>query len=138
MADAKLRDTLIHIAISTRKEEFIARAEEVVFDGYMKIYQVYKEEDTENLKNTIDKFKYFNVEDKVFPKEIIGNEKCSNPPQHYSEATLIKKLKDTAIGRPSTYASIMGTLFERGYIVKETRDGKKINLQKINTYRKKH
>lgn len=115
----------IIINISNRDELFKARTETTIFDGFRKIYESFKENDEEN--------KITNLEDKINIDEILHNEKIDcdekykNKPPRYSESTLIKKMEDLEIGRPSTYANIMTTIQERGYIEKQNLPGTKVD-----------
>lgn len=126
----------ITINISKRdKETFKAKTEKIIFDGFRKIYEGYKEMDEED--------KITDLEGKVEIDELLENdkiecnEKYKNQPPRYSEATLIKKMEELEIGRPSTYANIMTTIQERGYVEKKNIDGIKkdcciITLQNKN------
>ena len=130
MSSCILNSSEIVINISNREELFKAKTEKVIFDGFRKIYESFKE-------NNDDENKITNLEGKVEKGEILTNEriecneKYKNQTPHYSEATLIKKMEELEIGRPSTYASIMTTIQERGYVEKKNLPGKKVNCLNI-------
>lgn len=116
MADAKMKRTKVVINITDSKEsipDFAVKGSRVVFDGWLKVDPTARGEDTE-----VPKLK---VNDPVEVKEIAIEAKQTQPPSRYSEAGLIKELEKRGIGRPSTYASIMKTIIDRGYVEKEGR-----------------
>lgn len=114
MAPAKIEKTEVEIDISGHSEKFIATGEILEFDGYMRVYGG-------------------NKDDRILPDLTQGQElklrnakalqNFSRPPAHYSEASLVKKLEELGIGRPSTYAPTIGTIQDRGYIEKKDLDG---------------
>jgi DNA topoisomerase-1 len=115
MADAKLNRTEIKIDISGRKEVFLAKGEIVIFDGFLKVYGRTKEDvllpklkSGESLKALL----------------ISAKETFTKPAARYSEASLVRKLEDLGIGRPSTYAPTISTIQSRGYIEKSDTEGK--------------
>jgi len=114
MADAKLLKTKILAETKDKKvPQFAANGSQVVFDGWLKGDPAARGEDVELPSVTSG--------DELDVKEISAEEKQTTPPQRYSEAGLIKELEKRGIGRPSTYASIMKTLADRGYVTKEGR-----------------
>jgi DNA topoisomerase-1 len=126
----------ITINISKRvKETFKAKTEKIIFDGFRKIYEGYKEVNEED--------KITDLEGKVEIDELLENdkiecnEKYKNQPPRYSEATLIKKMEELEIGRPSTYANIMATIQERGYVEKKNIEGIKKDCCIITLQNKK-
>jgi DNA topoisomerase-1 len=116
MADAKLQRTTVTIDLSARPEKLQVKGEVVVFDGFMKLYEVPKE-----------------GEEGLLPKMAIGQalrlggltarQSFSRPPARYNEASLVRTLEELGIGRPSTYAPTIDTIQQRGYVVKEDREG---------------
>ncbi len=107
-------------------EKFIAKAERIVSEGYKKIYNDdIKKEGEEEDEVVGSLFGDVKVGDKLERDKIVGTEKYQNPPPRYSEASIIKKMEVAGIGRPSTYASILDTLFERKYIEKKNIKGTK-------------
>lgn len=124
------------IVIDEHPEKFIATAERMIFEGYRKIYQDVKKEDEEE-EVVGGLFGDVTVGTKLKSEKIVSTEKYQNPPPRYSEATIIKKMEVAGIGRPSTYASILNTLFERDYVEKKNmkgmkKEGKSFVLQKKN------
>ncbi|MGH7141919.1 MAG: type I DNA topoisomerase [Candidatus Saccharimonadales bacterium] len=109
MAAAKLEKTNMTINVSNRKEEFIAKGEILKSDGFLKVYGGSKEDTLlPSLTNG----------QSVSPQVINGTETFSHPPARYSEASLVKRLEELGIGRPSTYATIISTIQSRGYVEK--------------------
>ena len=122
MSQAILERTTAKIKISSLDEEFIAKGEMITFDGFMKVYMEGKDDDLEENKGTLP---HLNINESLSLSEMIAVEKFSKHPPRYAEASLVKKLEDLGIGRPSTYASIITTIQKRGYVVKESREGNK-------------
>ncbi len=146
MADAEFIRATITIASSTSKYLFLAKSETLTFDGYLKIYQEKdNDEDDDTLATAKIDISLFNVGDKLNYKEISAKQSFTNPPYHYNEAALVKKLEELGIGRPSTYATIITTIQQRDYVEKKTipaqeRDIKILTLdssKKIKTIEKK-
>ncbi|MBL4592218.1 MAG: DNA topoisomerase I, partial [Flavobacteriales bacterium] len=121
MADAKLEKTTVKINISTTEENFIARGEVLIFDGFLKIYL--EGTDDENSAEKEGILPSLTVGEKLDVQEIAATERFSHYPPRYTEASLVKKLEALGIGRPSTYAPTISTVQKRGYVVKEDRDG---------------
>lgn len=119
MADALLEKTNISIAVSTAEEKFTAQGEVIKFEGFLKVYLETKEEERESL-GILPKVA---AGEKLTAEEINATEKFSRPPARYTEASLVKKLEELGIGRPSTYAPTISTVQKRGYVVKEDREG---------------
>ena len=125
MADAKVLNTTLKIASDKRPEKFNAQATQVLFDGFLKIYM----EGTDNQESEEDEVMLPDLQTgtRMTDKGILAECKFTAAPQRYSEATLVKKLEELGIGRPSTYAPTIATLTTgRGYIVKGDKDGKKV------------
>lgn len=125
MADAKVLNTALKIASDKRPEKFNAQATQVLFDGFLKIYM----EGTDNQESEEDEVMLPDLQTgtRMTDKGILAECKFTAAPQRYSEATLVKKLEELGIGRPSTYAPTIATLTTgRGYIVKGDKEGKKV------------
>jgi DNA topoisomerase-1 len=123
MSEAIFEKTTANINISTRKEELIAEGEVLKFDGFLKVYlESTDEEEEENENNLLPPLTKGQA---LFLKELAATERFSRPPARYTEASLVKKLEELGIGRPSTYAPTISTIQNRGYVVKEDRDGRK-------------
>lgn len=122
MADAKLEKTTITIGSNFFAEKFVSQGEQVVFDGFLKLYlESRDEEDTEQENQLLP---VLNTGETMERIEISATERFTQKPARYSEASLVKKLEELGIGRPSTYAPTISTIVQRGYIVKEDREGK--------------
>ncbi len=122
MADATINKTQITIESRQVKYPFIATANHVIFDGFLKIYMESKDDESldEEKELLLPEMK------KGQPMEqlsIKATEKFTQKPPRYTEASLVKKLEELGIGRPSTYAPTISTLSQRGYMVKESRPG---------------
>ena len=126
MSDALLERTTVKIGVSTADENFVARGEMIKFDGFMKVYMEGKDEESEDQKGMLPQL---NLNELLNLNEMTGVERFSKHPPRYAEASLVKKLEDLGIGRPSTYASIITTIQKRGYVVKDTRQGIKRDYQ---------
>ncbi|MBX2845520.1 MAG: type I DNA topoisomerase [Saprospiraceae bacterium] len=125
MAEAELEKTTIKIDVSNRDEDFSANGEVIKFDGFLKLYIVSKdEEDTED-DNTQGLLPPVSIGQTLGLLTASGFQKFTNPPYRFTEASLVKKLEELGIGRPSTYAPTINTIQKRGYVVKENRDGQK-------------
>tara|TARA_B100000953_G_scaffold6436_1_gene5765 strand:+ start:14772 stop:17108 length:2337 start_codon:yes stop_codon:yes gene_type:complete len=123
MSDAKLQKTKIHIKISNRDETFIAKGEVLIFPGFLSTYD------------------YMSSEDRLLPKLNPGEflslnsysakESFTRPKARYTEASLVKKIEQMGIGRPSTFATMVTTVQDRNYVSKETREGYEREYQLI-------
>jgi DNA topoisomerase-1 len=121
MSDAKLEKTTVKINISTAEENFIAKGEVLIFDGFLKVYLEGTDDDNSSEKEGI--LPPLTAGEKLNIQEISATERYSHYPPRYTEASLVKKLEALGIGRPSTYAPTISTVQKRGYVVKEDRDG---------------
>lgn len=122
MSNASLEKTTAEIEISKSKEKFIAQGEVLIFDGFLKLYiESTDEENTEDSGKLLPPLKKGQV---LGNSEILAAQRFTSPPARYTEASLVKKLEEQGIGRPSTYAPTISTIQNRGYILKENRDGK--------------
>ena len=122
MEDASLMNTQIKVSSNCRPEKFNIQAAEVLFDGFLKLYMESQDDEEENDENAI--VPEMHVGDSLEAAAISAECKFTQAPYRYSEATLVKKLEELGIGRPSTYAPTITTLTTgRGYIVKGDKDG---------------
>jgi len=124
MADAELEKTTAIIQISTNKEELKASGEVLKFDGFLKVYRedrddddVSEEEEQEGMLPPL------NVNQQLPLVEMRATERFSRPLPRYTEASLVKKLEELGIGRPSTYAPTISTILKRGYVEKRDKEG---------------
>lgn len=130
MADAKVLNTTLRVASDKRSEKFNAQATQVLFDGFLKLYI----EGTDNQEAEEEEVMLpdLQVGTKMEEKGINAECKFTAAPPRYSEATLVKKLEELGIGRPSTYAPTIATLTTgRGYIVKGDKEGRKITVNDL-------
>lgn len=127
MSEAEFEKTTAKISISTRSEEFTANGEVMKFDGFLKVYFESTDEENEiHLEESGDNALLPPLQNgqNLSLKETVATERYSRPPARYTEASLVKKLEELGIGRPSTYAPTISTIQNRGYVVKEDREGK--------------
>lgn len=122
MSDAQLEKTVIHIDISTDKEhQFIAEGEMVVFPGFLQVYFESTDDDIpDNMQKLLPALK---ENQELFDEYIEAQERFTRPAARYSEASLVKKLEELGIGRPSTYAPVISTIQKRGYAEKKELEG---------------
>ena len=124
MADAELEKTTATIAISNSEDTFIAVGEVIVFDGFLRVY-----------KESFDEEKEQEDEGRLLPPLVVGQvleqteisavQRFSLCPPRYTEASLVRKLEELGIGRPSTYAPTISTVLQRGYVEKGNKEGVK-------------
>jgi DNA topoisomerase-1 len=113
MAPAKLENTTVTITISTGKEVFTAKGQVITFDGFLRVYGASKDETLPALA----------ARDEVTPNDITARQTFAKPPARYTEGSLVKKLEELGIGRPSTYATIIDTVQTRGYVERGEGEG---------------
>ena len=129
MKPAELEKTNIKISSSNRSELFTANGEVIKFDGFLKLYQVSKDDDSAEDDGILPRFK----EDEILNLEdLFATQKFSRPPYRYSEASLVKKLEELGIGRPSTYAPTISTVQNRGYVEKGSTEAKSRKVIKVS------
>ena len=121
MSDAKIDRTIVKIGLSNSKEKLTAKGEVITFDGFMKVYLEGKDEENSNEKGILP---VLNKDEILNLREGSANEQFTRHPARYTEASLVKKMEELGIGRPSTYAATITTIQKRGYIEKDTREGK--------------
>ncbi len=132
MSEADFEKTVAKVHVSTRSEELTASGEIMKFDGFLKVYIESTDEDSELLGDEDSDNALLPPLEKGQPlylNEMTATERFSRPPARYTEASLVKKLEELGIGRPSTYAPTISTIQNRGYVVKEDRDGKPRDYQ---------
>ncbi len=121
MAEAEIEKTTLKIAISGLKPLFVAEGEVIQFDGFLKVYLESEDEEPEeeqtNLLPAVS-----NGQEMVF-ENATATERYSRPPSRYTEASLVKKLEELGIGRPSTYAPTISTIQKRGYVERSELEG---------------
>ena len=130
MSEAKVLGTAIKVASDKRPEQFSIQATEVLFDGFLKLYMEGSDDDAPE-ENTI--LPPMNAGDPLVEKGITAECKFTQAPPRYSEATLVKKLEELGIGRPSTYSPTISTLTTgRGYIFKGDVEGRKVPVTNLS------
>jgi DNA topoisomerase-1 len=122
MSDAELERTIVKIKSNSYQEEFTANGEVIKFDGFLKVYLEGKDEEdiAEEQEGLLPAMK---IGDPLFYNYITATERFTRPPYRYTEATLVKKLEELGIGRPSTYAPTISTIQNRGYVEKGSVEG---------------
>ncbi len=124
MADAELEKTVAKIGISTNKEELTASGEVLKFDGFLKVYREDKDDDEISEDETQEGMLPPLTTGQQLPlQEMRATERFSRPLPRYTEASLVKKLEELGIGRPSTYAPTISTILKRGYFEKRDKEG---------------
>lgn len=115
--DAIIAETII--TISAGKYELEAKAQKTVFDGFLKVYAESQEPEEEEQKEEAEALPEVQENESLFPKEFKLKQNFTKPKPRYTESSLIRELEARGIGRPSTYATIISTLFEREYVYRE-------------------
>ena len=144
MADAQLEKTTVVISIDKGENRFVATGEVVKFDGFLKVYRESTGDDEE--QHTDDGMLPQGLKEgmQLDRKEIVATERYSQGPARYTEASLVHKMEELGIGRPSTYAPTISTIQQREYVVKGDRKGEErpytidtLTGQKVSTKTKK-
>ena len=122
MADAEIEKTQVNINISTQSEQFIAQGEVVKFDGFIKVYResIDDEEQQDEFSHILPPL---TKGQELTRREILAQERFTQGPQRYTEASLVHKLEELGIGRPSTYAPTISTIQQREYVQKGDKKG---------------
>ncbi len=123
MSSAKIEKTVVTIGADNTPQRFIATGEVVLFDGFMKLYSETVEDETEEGQENL--LPELRAGDALSYQDIAATERFTQPPFRYSEASLVRKLEELGIGRPSTYAPTISTIINRGYVIKQNRPGTK-------------
>jgi DNA topoisomerase-1 len=128
MADARLEKTTINIPVKNENQlKFVAQGEVITFDGFLKVYFDTDESD-DNVAGLLPPFK---ENDKLEAKVVSATQRFTLHPPRYTEASLVKKLEELGIGRPSTYAPTISTIQKRNYVVKEDRPGNRRKYKQV-------
>ena len=128
MSDAKLERTNVKIEANNHSEIFSATGEVLLFEGFLKVYLEGNDEDEEEQEGMLPSLK---VNEKLDCNYITATERYSRPPARYTEASLVKKLEELGIGRPSTYAPTISTIINRNYVEKGTLEGQERNYTQL-------
>jgi DNA topoisomerase-1 len=122
MADAQLEKTTATVAISTMDDVLQAKGEVILFDGFLRVY-IESSDDDESDDGTSGMLPPLTVGQKLNLQDMVATQRFSQKPSRYSEASLVKRLEELGIGRPSTYAPTISTIQQREYIEKKDREG---------------
>ncbi len=127
MADAMLEKTIIEIGMEGCDDLFVATGEVITFDGFLKVYHESVDDDDAGKTETGHLLPPMNIGDTLQRDEIVVTERYLQGPQRYTEATLVHKMEELGIGRPSTYAPTISTIQQREYVVKGDKKGTERN-----------
>lgn len=130
MSNAQIERTTAHINVSGSDKNFTAKGEVITFEGFLKVYleSTDDEEDDDQAEGLLPKMQ---EGEKVSVEEISATQRFTKHPARYQEASLVKKLEELGIGRPSTYAPTISTIQKRGYVEKESREGEEREYVKM-------
>lgn len=128
MSDAQLERTNVKIEANNHSEIFTASGEVLLFEGFLKVYLEGHDDDEEEQEGMLPALK---VNEKLVNNYITATERYSRPPARYTEASLVKKLEELGIGRPSTYAPTISTIINRNYVEKGTLEGQQRNYTQL-------
>ncbi len=123
MADAEIEKTTVNIAISNSADSFTAVGEVVKFDGFLRVYRESYDDDMENREEETRLLPPLTKGQTLQQESITATERFSQHPPRYTEASLVRKLEELGIGRPSTYAPTISTIQQREYVVKGDKEG---------------
>jgi DNA topoisomerase I len=131
MAQASVQNTSVKLASDRRSEKFSIQASRILFDGFLKLY-VESVDDAEESEEQDIRLPQMNIGDSLKCRSIKAESKFTQAPPRYSEATLVKKLEELGIGRPSTYAPTISTLTTgRGYLVRSNKEGRRVKVTNL-------
>lgn len=122
MADATLERTTISIGISDEKEKFVALGEVLTFDGFLQVYRESSDDETEQAQEN-GLLPPVRLNDSLSLQQAVATERFSQRPPRYTEASLVRRLEELGIGRPSTYAPTIQTIQNREYVLKGDKEG---------------
>ena len=123
MADARFDKTVVTIGISGKEETFAAIGEVMTFDGFLKVYKESSDDDSETSEKTV-LLPPLSEGDRLTNLTITAEERFTQKPPRYNEASLVHKMEELGIGRPSTYATIITTIQQRGYVERGNKEGR--------------
>ena len=128
MSQAKLERTTLKIGSDNYENVFIAKGEILVFDGFLKVYLEGLDEEEDKVQGILPNVR---IDDKLKLNSMESIQRFTRPPSRFSEASLVRKLEELGIGRPSTYAPTISTIQARGYVLKGENEGIERNYKKI-------
>ena len=130
MVAADIDRTTINISVSNNPEHFVATGDTMRFDGFMRLYSESVDDENQDGEQSAT-LPHLKVGEVVCAQSISATERFTQPPMRYNEASLVKRLEELGIGRPSTYAPTISTIITRGYVEKSTRPAQKRNFTTI-------
>lgn len=122
MADALYEKTEVTISVGENAEKFVATGEVMIFDGFVKVYRESTDDETESSTPLLPPL---TTGDRMLAQKIYATQRFTKPPLRYSESSLVRKMEEVGIGRPSTYAPTISTIQQRGYVEKGNKEGVK-------------
>lgn len=131
MADSELEKTTVTISISGMSECFVATGEIITFDGFLRVYKESYDDDNEQNDEESRLLPPMKKGEELQRKNIIAQERFTQHPPRYTEASLVHKLEELGIGRPSTYAPTISTIQQREYVEKGEKEGVERNYQTL-------
>ena len=131
MVPAEIDRTNIVIEASTTGEQFTATGEVIRFDGFLRLYSEASDDDTAAEQSGESVLPKMAAGDLLVNKDIVATERFTAAPPRYNEASLVKRLEELGIGRPSTYAPTITTVINRGYVVKQSKEGQKRQYEQL-------
>lgn len=123
MADAQIERTTVTIDINGAEEKFVANGEVIIFDGFLKVYRESVDDELTSGQDAVSVLPTLRINDKMERGEIVSTERFSQGPVRYTEASLVHKMEELGIGRPSTYAPTISTIQQREYVQKGDKKG---------------
>lgn len=126
MSDAVLERTTVSIEASSQEEHFVAQGEVIKFEGFLKVYLESSDDEEEEREGMLPAMK---IGERLSLTQMLSTERFSRPPARYTEASLVKKLEELGIGRPSTYAPTISTIIQRNYVEKGNSEGEERKYQ---------
>ena len=123
MADAQIERTTVTVDINGAEEKFVANGEVIIFDGFLKVYRESIDDESTSGQDAVSVLPTLRINDKMERGEIVSTERFSQGPVHYTEASLVHKMEELGIGRPSTYAPTISTIQQREYVQKGDKKG---------------
>lgn len=126
MADAELEKTNVSIQADNLSGTFVATGEVIKFDGFLKVYRETRDEDSDAAETESGLLPELNIGEVLNRKSMVATQRFSQHPPRYNEASLVKKLEELGIGRPSTYAPTISTIQQREYVTKGDKPGEEV------------
>lgn len=123
MADAQIERTTVTVDINGAEEKFVANGEVIIFDGFLKVYRESVDDESTSGQDAVSVLPALRINDKMERGEIVSTERFSQGPVRYTEASLVHKMEELGIGRPSTYAPTISTIQQREYVQKGDKKG---------------